>query len=64
MDEWSHASTISNARMEQWPVRYDGGEREVSLIADRRRVKAPKSSKHLVEKTSGAGFCSLHPPVF
>lgn len=23
-DEWSHASMISNAWMEQWPVWYDG----------------------------------------
>lgn len=57
MDEWSHASMISNAQMEQWPVWYDGGKREVGLIADRRRVKPLKSNKYLVEKRAEAGFC-------
>lgn len=40
---------ISNAWMEQWLVWYDGGKREVSLIADRGRVEPLKSNKHLVK---------------
>lgn len=48
---------ISNAWMEQWPVWYDGGKGEVSLIADRRRVEPLRSNKHLVKTKSGSWMC-------
>lgn len=59
-DKWSHASMISNARMERRPVWYDVGG-EAGLIADRGREEPFKSNKHLVQtKRAGAGCSHSH----